>query len=796
MKPPYTLALVYDDPPKPLPHSLLLTLTPPQVIPSISYIDLELHGEGSSLIFSPSELAVEKAKAEKNDDILYRERVVMPLRVATVRSAKWRKKRGVLEVDCELYTIESGFQPKELVDNVRAAQKQVLAEEVKFDDLKIEESTAKPQLTTQQLYDKYKKKSTNSTAKAQPSAPPSMSSAPPPPVMYNPPPATLSTIASKPSPTAFTTTHPPTPPPSTSSSTNTSTPSASTYDNTKIKVLVYPTNHLGLISPNDLLLTIAHLLQMASTATQPNANVNTKPETLKSILQTFPSPSQGELCRQLLVQAVPFADKTSSGTILAPDVVAKFTKLAEFQMRKIEHVLQTKYDAQLAANPPPAPTSSSAAANPHSRSSSHAHAPVFNASSRESIAQAVPLSTLTQSSFVVSNNAANCLSPLLLSNPKGSNKRIKSQTLKSKATKAANLLCANSFAVVDNFLDPQTVNSIRSELSSLNPHYTPSEIWVGKGSDVGAQITVPSIRGDKVLWMCGGHSKVDSSLFDSAGQQPRGKGAIEPCDIKIKSKIGTVTDKGGVSKISASVMGKFGTLKSTLESIDKFVFEELSKTDPRLARVSSRSDAMLAVYPGDGARFQRHVDNTAEDGRRLTVLLYLNDEGWEEKDGGMLRVWGRDEEDVENVIGTDVLPTGGRLAMFYSDKVSHEVTSSNRKRVAMTVWYYDSLERSEAVARANEMEKDKGDEKIDADAQSEASVFIKKTLAGAEGEGVDLEEELRQVGMLASKLNAKALKIVAGICGADSEAQFLEGARNMSKEGLQDLRRGLKRMGV
>ena len=47
---------------------------------------------------------------------------------------------------------------------------------------------------------------------------------------------------------------------------------------------------------------------------------------------------------------------------------------------------------------------------------------------------------------------------------------------------------------------------------------------------------------------------------------------------------------------------------------------------------------MLAVYPGGGTRFQRHIDNTAADGRRLTVLCYLNP-GWDSASGGgQLRV--------------------------------------------------------------------------------------------------------------------------------------------------------------
>ena len=89
---------------------------------------------------------------------------------------------------------------------------------------------------------------------------------------------------------------------------------------------------------------------------------------------------------------------------------------------------------------------------------------------------------------------------------------------------------------------------------------------------------------------------MDSTLFDTAGVQPKAKGAIEPCDLVIKAQIGSKIDKGGVRKIDASVMGKFSNLKMVLESIDKFVFGELTQKDPRLSRVTSRSDAMLAVY--------------------------------------------------------------------------------------------------------------------------------------------------------------------------------------------------------
>ena len=111
---------------------------------------------------------------------------------------------------------------------------------------------------------------------------------------------------------------------------------------------------------------------------------------------------------------------------------------------------------------------------------------------------------------------------------------------------------------------------------------------------------------------------------------------------------------------------------------------------------ASRSDGMLAIYPGGGARFQAHVDNTTDDGRRLTVLCYFN-EKWHEDHGGALRLHGATGP-------VDVLPKAGRLACFYSDLMKHEVRPTHRPRASVTLWYYSASERKEAVARAKESE--------------------------------------------------------------------------------------------
>ena len=107
------------------------------------------------------------------------------------------------------------------------------------------------------------------------------------------------------------------------------------------------------------------------------------------------------------------------------------------------------------------------------------------------------------------------------------------------------------------------------------------------------------------------------------------------------------------------------------------------------------------MYPGEGARFARHIDNTTRDGRRLTVLAYLNP-SWTPDQGGALRLFTKpkrkecDGTDIEmNAI--DVFPLGGRLAMFYSADIQHEVRPTFGMRHSITLWYYDKEERQAAV---------------------------------------------------------------------------------------------------
>ena len=86
-----------------------------------------------------------------------------------------------------------------------------------------------------------------------------------------------------------------------------------------------------------------------------------------------------------------------------------------------------------------------------------------------------------------------------------------------------------------------------------------------------------------------------------------------------------------------------------------------------------------AAYP-PGAGYAKHLDRFVTDASRvLSCIVYLNP-GWTEADGGALRLHVGD--------GTlDVLPQGGTLAVFLSERFWHEVLPATRLRLSLTGWF-------------------------------------------------------------------------------------------------------------
>lgn len=88
----------------------------------------------------------------------------------------------------------------------------------------------------------------------------------------------------------------------------------------------------------------------------------------------------------------------------------------------------------------------------------------------------------------------------------------------------------------------------------------------------------------------------------------------------------------------------------------------------------------FALYPS-GAVYARHFDRlVGSDVRAISAALYLND-NWQPEDGGQLRIYSGGGASF------DVMPQGGRLVAFQSDRFEHEVMPARRERLSFTGWF-------------------------------------------------------------------------------------------------------------
>ncbi|MDB9755834.1 2OG-Fe(II) oxygenase [Winogradskyella sp.] len=86
-----------------------------------------------------------------------------------------------------------------------------------------------------------------------------------------------------------------------------------------------------------------------------------------------------------------------------------------------------------------------------------------------------------------------------------------------------------------------------------------------------------------------------------------------------------------------------------------------------------------AIYP-KGTFYKRHLDTFMnDDRRRLSFVCYLNSEDWEPKNGGELVLY------LEHEAKT-VYPFPGKVVIFESNVLEHEVKPVNTPRLSITGW--------------------------------------------------------------------------------------------------------------
>ncbi|BCY27584.1 2OG-Fe(II) oxygenase [Flavobacterium okayamense] len=86
-----------------------------------------------------------------------------------------------------------------------------------------------------------------------------------------------------------------------------------------------------------------------------------------------------------------------------------------------------------------------------------------------------------------------------------------------------------------------------------------------------------------------------------------------------------------------------------------------------------------AVYP-KGTFYKKHLDTFQnDDSRKLSIVCYLNDEDWKPEYGGELVIFKPLEE-------IKVYPLKGRVVIFESQVLEHEVSQVEQMRLSITGW--------------------------------------------------------------------------------------------------------------
>lgn len=90
-----------------------------------------------------------------------------------------------------------------------------------------------------------------------------------------------------------------------------------------------------------------------------------------------------------------------------------------------------------------------------------------------------------------------------------------------------------------------------------------------------------------------------------------------------------------------------------------------------------------ALYP-EGTFYKRHLDTFQNDDRRkLSVVCYLNEENWKPENGGELVIY-KEEKGTETA--TVIYPFPGRIVIFESQLLEHEVKPVKTTRLSITGW--------------------------------------------------------------------------------------------------------------
>src|SRR5690606_2667551 len=185
---------------------------------------------------------------------------------------------------------------------------------------------------------------------------------------------------------------------------------------------------------------------------------------------------------------------------------------------------------------------------------------------------------------------------------------------------------AQQYCLVEDFFTPEEVSVLRQSLIQKHKEDTFKKAAIGNHVN---EIIIKSIRGDVILWM-------DESTANEA-------------EILFFANIDRL-----VTYLNGTCF--LGILHKEFH---------------------------YAVYP-TGTFYKRHVDTFQNDDRRkLSFVVYLNEDGWLPENGGELVLYLNESgQETEKII----FPFPGRVVIFESQIIEHEVKPVNTQRLSITGW--------------------------------------------------------------------------------------------------------------
>lgn len=187
-------------------------------------------------------------------------------------------------------------------------------------------------------------------------------------------------------------------------------------------------------------------------------------------------------------------------------------------------------------------------------------------------------------------------------------------------------LLEKKYCVVDGFFEVYEVNMLRNKLLGL---YTDDNFKMAAIGNRTNEVVARSIRGDFIKWINEADTEEAEQLF-------------------------------------------FKKINSFIDYLNRTCFMGIL-----------HKEFHYALYP-EGTFYKRHLDTFQNDGRRkLSMVCYLNKEDWKPENGGELTIYTKEHGKEAEV---DIYPLAGRVVIFESQELEHEVKSVKVPRLSITGW--------------------------------------------------------------------------------------------------------------